>query len=142
MTDLGTLGGMSYAIAINDRGQVIGYSDVGAGVWHAFLWEKGTMVDLGTLPGTTFSIPRAINSQGQIIGASYTPGDVSGGAFLWEAGAMTELKPVPGQSGSAIAINRRGDVVGSGYRDGGDLFHATLWTKRSGRFTTNERSGR
>jgi len=41
MTDLGTLGGnFSGPVAINDRGQVVGYSTTASGELHAFLWEK------------------------------------------------------------------------------------------------------
>ena len=50
MTDLGTLRGKNYgtyAFAINDLGQVLGYSND-----HAFLWQDGVMTDLGPLaPG-------------------------------------------------------------------------------------------
>ncbi len=57
MTNLGTLGGdESFAIAINDQGDVVGYSDTGAAltdatgsfkVFHPFLWRDGVMYDLG-----------------------------------------------------------------------------------------------
>jgi probable HAF family extracellular repeat protein len=41
MIDLGTLGGTySYAITINERGQVLGYSFTASGEFHAFLWEE------------------------------------------------------------------------------------------------------
>src|SRR5690349_20507827 len=46
--NLGTLrGANSYATAINDRGDVVGYSGVAdSGTLHAFLWRAGTMTDL------------------------------------------------------------------------------------------------
>ena len=56
MSDLGTLGGaFSYARAINDRGEIVGYADPGNGSAHAFLYRNGAMTDLGTF-GFTGSV--------------------------------------------------------------------------------------
>jgi probable HAF family extracellular repeat protein len=75
MTDLGTLGG-SYSAAwgINNRGQVVGFSNNTASCCdiHAFLWEDGQMTDLGTLPGGDWSAASGINSRGQVAGSSNT----------------------------------------------------------------------
>ena len=69
MKDLGTLGGSdSYPSAINDMGQVVGYSFNASGFYHAFIWNKMTgMKDLGTLGGSE-SYANAINDMGQIAG--------------------------------------------------------------------------
>ncbi len=65
MTDLGDLyGGSAYAWAysINNLGQVVGDSwQVSSSSAHAFLWQSGTMTDLDTLPGGTFSQALAIH---------------------------------------------------------------------------------
>ena len=50
ITDLGTLGGdESGAYGINDSGQVVGQAQKASGQKRAFLYESGTMTDLGTL---------------------------------------------------------------------------------------------
>jgi probable HAF family extracellular repeat protein len=76
-TDLGTLPGdsASAAVAINDSGQIVGYSYIyqgGVGNAHAFLHSGGKLIDLNTLlpsnSGWTLQEATAINNQGQIIG--------------------------------------------------------------------------
>jgi probable HAF family extracellular repeat protein len=100
MLDLGTLGGASsYAVASNDRGAVIGRSQVGEDVWHAFVWQQGRMTDLG---GTFW--PNDINNRGQIVG---TRDDAPGG-WVWSDGRFTRA----GGLSSTKAINDRGDVLG------------------------------
>ena len=78
ITDLGTLGGCcSQAVAINERGQIIGEADTrakdeeGDPISHAFLWQNGKLRDLGTL-GAGPSQASAINDRGQIVGWSDT----------------------------------------------------------------------
>jgi probable HAF family extracellular repeat protein len=94
-------------LGINDRGQVVGVS----GSHHAFLFENGVVVDLGTLPGGTVSRATAINNRGQIAGESTT---ASGDMHLFDDGVMTDLGTLPGgTSSNAAAINDSGQVVGS-----------------------------
>ena len=72
LIDLGTLpgGGASEPNAINNTGQVVGFSYVsGLNTTHAFLYGSGAMTDLGTLPGDYSSMATAINNAGQIVGA-------------------------------------------------------------------------
>ena len=59
---------------LNNRGQVVG--EIGGqggpptGTAHAFLWQGGTMKDLGGLPGFTGSVAWSINERGEIAGNS------------------------------------------------------------------------
>ena len=85
--DLGTLGGTSsQAVAVNDKGQVVGFSSTaGDAESHAFFWtQKGGMVDLGTLGGT-FSGAEAVNDNGHVVGTSSTAGDAEFHALLLDA---------------------------------------------------------
>jgi probable HAF family extracellular repeat protein len=117
MWDLGTLPGAttSLARAINNRGQITGLSGYtlgGTNEIHAYLWERGTMTDLGTM-GTGFSDGRGINDRGQVVGVTWTS------SFLWEDGVMTPI-PIAGD------INNRGQIVGTGETPDGRS-HAMLW---------------
>src|SRR5947199_10434111 len=77
--DLGTLGGThSYGYAINDNGQVVGYSRLpGDTSYHAFLWSGGSMTDMGTLGGKS-SYAYGIDNSGRVVGKSL----VTGNGFL------------------------------------------------------------
>ena len=107
LIDLGTLGG-SYSVAIdlNAHGQVVGTSGLAAGGSHAFLWENGTLTDLGTLGGDSLAV--AVNEGGQVIGRSMTGSGEH--AFLWEDGQMTSLGVLEPEDrySRALAVNDAG----------------------------------
>ena len=127
IVDLGTLGGQdSSAMAINNRGQIIGFSTNAAGQLRAFLWQNGVMVDIGTLGGNT-SVPHAINKRGQIIGSSDTADGMRRG-FVWEDGVMTDLGSFGGSSTSPLAINDHGQIIGQGSTEFGQS-RPFLWQK-------------
>ena len=132
MTDLQTLGGdNSLACGINDHGQTVGYSETQGGDVHACLWQNGTPVDLGALPGGSRSEAVAINNQGIAVGNSDT--DVTGNtrATLWHAGRSIDLNARLIEQGGwqltqAMAVNNRNQIAGIGMRDGSR--HAFLLT--------------
>jgi probable HAF family extracellular repeat protein len=138
----------SGAAAINAAGEIAGYSKTADGANHAFLWKpagegfaRGTLVDLGTLPGDIGSLAQGINAGGQVVGYSNDP-DYFGHAFLWTPaapngldGTMTAIGALPGESyASAYAVNAGGTVVGEAQV--GDEFHAFVWRPTTPNGTT------
>jgi probable HAF family extracellular repeat protein len=74
--------------AINNKGQVVGDSNVAGGP-HAFLYSRGATRDLGTLPGGTYTSAESINARSQVVGVS---GTATGSTdFIYEDGNMYDL---------------------------------------------------
>jgi probable HAF family extracellular repeat protein len=127
ITDLGSLGfGISDGLAINNNGQVTGYSYLSKKVevpcyphntkdlcleqdYHAFLYSNGTMTDLGTLGGA-FSKGLSINLSGQVVGPADTADlGAAASSFLFNGGqTLTNLSPMHAQ-----AINDSGQIAGT-----------------------------
>jgi len=157
MVDLGTLGG-TYAgqgscgfgaqpcnspfqfegsLLINNAGQVIGTSNLpGDQIFHPFLWEHGTMRDLGTLGGDN-GAAIWLTETGEVVGDADLPNSPPGciglacihHAFLWKDGLMTDLGTLGTDSCSrALMMNSIGQVVGAAIAVcGGPSTHAFLW---------------
>ena len=86
------------------------------------------VVELGTLGGT-FSIGRAINNAGQVVGYSALPGDGVQHAFLWSEGSMQDIGTLGGDS-RGYGINASGQVAGIGSLSGAiesSGYHAFLF---------------
>ncbi len=142
--DLGTLGGNeSSAFSVNSRGQVVGVAvntipdpfSFLATQLRAFLWQNGSMQDLGTLGGPE-GWALFINERGQVAGLSLTnftanptTGFPTQDPFLWEKGKMLDLGTLGGTVGSPLALNNRGQVVGSSNLAGDIYFHPFLWDR-------------
>jgi probable HAF family extracellular repeat protein len=108
---LGTLGGPdSKANAVNNVGQVVGYTGVPSGAAHAFIWSAATgMQDIHTLGGD--SEANATNERGEVVG--YTVINGYGHAFRWKDDTgMVNLGTLGGVSSEAHDINEDGHVVG------------------------------
>lgn len=120
-TDLGTLGGCcSAALDINDRGQVVGWSEVASGEQRPFLWQDGQMAELPTT-SFTWATAVSINNSGQIAGRGWAH-EADEYALLWNEGELTLLGPADSH---AEAINEFGQVVGSVSVSGSSA--ALLW---------------
>lgn len=110
--NLGSLGGVGGATAINDAGQIVGYSHGGD---TATFWNGITApVALGTLGGTV-SLAAGINSSGQIAGYSTLTGPTQLRATLWNSTTPTDLGfgALSGAAGYGNGINEGGQVVGA-----------------------------
>ena len=100
----------------------------GGGWWRRFLWDRGTLLDLGTLGGH-LSTAYWINDAGDVGGGAKTPGDpCCGHAALWRKGKITDLGALHGDCFSrAEAINSKGQIVGQSFSCDTGIARAVLW---------------
>lgn len=146
VTNLGNLGGTvgtleTFPWAMNSKGQVVGDSSTADNtpensVIHAFLWEEGTIRDLGVLAGDVISIAFGLNDKGQVVGGSC---DVNFNChpFLWQNGVMTDLNclvapdclSAPGSNLRLLwgnDINSRGEIAAYALDQSNGENHAAL----------------
>lgn len=139
LVDLGTLGGdSSYALDINDEGQIVGWSASQPGTFdqRAVLWDGQEIIDLGALGEGGRSVAYAINEEGVIVGYSTAGPDGDEPApmlaVIWEEGELTELPSLGGADAMAYDVNDDGVVVGASTTGEGEFFygvgtHAVIW---------------
>ena len=114
--------GETQAKALNDRGDVVGFSDVGTKdkAIHAVLWKNGKAgdaIDLGLLPGYVSSEAYGVNNNRVIFGVLYDKQERMF-PFRWEAGRMTLLMGPDGRRQQVDApdrnmVNDRGQMAGT-----------------------------
>ena len=142
LIDLGTFGGPFSLVEgeptendiINNAGTIVGGADTSIPtpaprcynpvnnndcfISLAFAWNDGHLMNLGTLPGGSFSFAYGINNPGHIVGVSENGqiDPVSGNprffAVLWENGKIRNLGTLGGMSSFAGSINDRGQIMG------------------------------
>jgi len=119
------------AFAINDQGQVVGYSGTCGRASHAVLWENGIAIPLPDLGFPRSNLPTGINNLGQIVGRSRSPDGTTFYAVLWQNRAITNLRTLPGDFAAwATGINNQRQVVGSTLDSGFNWSHAFIWQDR------------
>ncbi|MET8282223.1 hypothetical protein [Micromonospora sp. NPDC005174] len=129
VVDLGTLsGGDGAATAMNDRGDIVGWSTVAGGARHAVLWRHGVITDLGVLPGDTDSSAVDVNEFGDVAITSFGS-DYLTRAVLWRDGHLRDLGTLGGENSVAIGVNDRRQVLGTS-DPADDMRHRFLWRDR------------
>ncbi|GAB4385543.1 MAG: hypothetical protein Kow0022_11810 [Phycisphaerales bacterium] len=118
--NLGMLAGhvSAQAYAINNAGQIVGYSEDSTGARHATLWDgTGGIIDVHAAIGSSgSSIPWDINDAGLVVGqASINPGFAKG--FVWQIGTSGQVAGgLDGYTGSRnLAVNNSNVIVGSSF---------------------------
>jgi probable HAF family extracellular repeat protein len=98
--------------AISNQGQIVGGSAVPNVGVRAFLYDAGTVTNLGVFGGN-YSEARGINDNGQVVGFSTYDDTGFGHAFSYSGGTMTDLGTLGGIGSLARGVNNLGQVVGN-----------------------------
>jgi probable HAF family extracellular repeat protein len=128
LTDVGSFGGkINAACAVNDAGQVTGYSEDANGNLLAFIFSRGQpMASLGALDNASTSEAFGINSHGTVVGDSQS-GTQSHRPAMFSDGSVKDLgvggSNDPNALETAYAINEAGQIVGR-HSVGDNVFHA------------------
>jgi len=121
MQDLGTLGGTCTLVSgLNNNGTAVGISVNDEQIERGFVWQNGTIQDLGASLGGDFTGSEGINDHGAIAGWAFLAGNASYHAALWQqVGNITDLGVVAGDDCSfASSINAQTQIVGTSIGDG------------------------
>ncbi len=131
-------GGNSEAAGINDRSEIVGFSEAAPGAAHAVLWWGDELFDLGTWGGYG-ARATALNERGDIVGFREVVVDGVGvrQGVRWVRGKAPRLMPsLPGyESVVPTAVNERGDVAGYMYRATDFLFGRVAFIYADNRYT-------
>lgn len=130
LVKLGALGSASGAVAVNDKGEVLGNWLAADGGYRGFIYSRGRQRDIGVIGGG--SIYRDLNNAGYTIATGYADGDPSGylrapNGSVRSIGHLPVAHPIT----DVFALNNLNQVAGKS----GPLvfpeqpYRAVIWTK-------------
>jgi probable HAF family extracellular repeat protein len=127
-------GGFAVAQGINDDGVVAGVTETPTvGELHPFLWQNGTMRDLGALPGMPMCQVTGLSNTNIVVGYCYTSQTTQG--FRYRNEVLAPLAQNPSSRGNiAFGVNNQGFVVGTDSSAG----RAVGWTPKGTLVDLNE----
>nr|AUN35574.1 PKD domain protein [uncultured bacterium] len=100
----------SSAFSVNDKNIVVGMMEINSiGRRHSFVWQGGTLTDVGTIGGPDSQL-NSINNHGYAVGYSFDR-DFGISAVQWD-GDLSRLFDLPGTH-VATSVNEHGDAVGT-----------------------------
>ena len=102
----------SEAVAVNELDEAVGRAWAPGLGFHALLWRKGKVIDLGNL-GMQNARGYDINNLTQIVGSSTNPKGIVEG-FIWEEGAMYRLTDHIGKHPGFLWLEAAHDINGQG----------------------------
>jgi probable HAF family extracellular repeat protein len=113
---------------------VVGYSAVDSSAvnFHAFLWQNGTMQDLGLPPGAIHSWAFAIDSTGRVLLGSENS-RLEQSYWVWKNGLFTQLAGLgsvaftEGSSAGSIASVGSGAIAASVCPTSSGSVMACIW---------------
>ena len=128
---IGTLGGgETFAVDVNDLGQVTGSSTNVIGVEHAYVWSAGAgMLDIGGV-NQGYAEALALNNRGVVTGIAAQSALT---AFRWSAASgIEDLGALaPGLSSVGLALNDAGLIAGASATVD-NRRHAFAWARSTG----------
>ena len=117
----------SFAVDVNDAGQVVGTFDDADDEFSILAYvSQGNQLTVIPPPAGTFSRAFAISSIGLVVGVTADATSFYK-AFVWEKGLMTLILPTFGPRSIALDVNEIGQVVGWMGTTGGLDSHAFMW---------------
>jgi len=119
------VGSDANAVALNEKGHVVGTWRIGTDPSHAYLFREGTLEDLGE--GSAV----ALNASDHVLIVESIPvGEPRhpSRAWLWRDGTRTTIEIPPGRElAGFVGLNARDEVAGNTFSDPGDGTAVDYW---------------